>query len=210
MRVKVCGITRLEDGLAAAARGAWAIGFVFWPPSPRAIDPAAAGEIAREMPLGIIRAGVFVDAGEAEILETAERAGLDAVQLHGSEPPELVRACARRFPLVMKAFRVGAGFRPEETDAYEEALPLLDARSGRAPGGTGETFDWSLAAALARRRRIVLAGGLRASNIRDAIDAVRPFAVDVSTGVESAPGVKDAGALDAFFRAVRRGDGGDR
>jgi len=204
--VKVCGITRLEDGLAAAARGAWAIGFVFWPPSPRSIDPERAGGIARAMPPGIIRAGVFVDASEAEILSVAERAGLDAVQLHGSEPPELVRACARRLPLVMKALRVGPGFRAEEADPYEDALLLLDAKSERAPGGTGEVFEWSLAAAFARGRRVVLAGGLRPSNVRDAIAAVRPFAVDVSSGVESAPGVKDPEALEAFFRAVHEAD----
>jgi len=203
LRVKICGITSAEDGLAASAAGADAIGLVFWPRSPRALDLGRAREIAAALPPLVLRVGVFVDAPAAEIARTADAVGLDLVQLHGDEPPDALAALPRR---ALKALRVGDGFRPEQALAYEgrAAGLLLDTRHGSAPGGSGRSFDWSHARALRERVRfLVLAGGLTPENVAEAIAAVRPDAVDVSTGVESSPGRKDPVRVAAFVAAAR-------
>jgi phosphoribosylanthranilate isomerase len=197
--MKFCGITRMADAIAAADAGAGAIGFVFAPSSPRAIGPEAARTIARALPPFVLRIGVFVDRPASEVRAVAGHVGLDAVQLHGRETVAEAAAVGMR---VIKAL-------PRDADPQAAALAwpddvtlLVDAASGDAPGGTGRLADWPAAAALARRRRIVLAGGLTADNVAEAIDAVRPYAVDVSSGIEVRPGEKSAARMQAFARAV--------
>jgi phosphoribosylanthranilate isomerase len=203
VRVKICGITAPEDGVMAAAAGADAIGLVFWPKSSRFVEYERAAEIHRALPPFVLRVGVFVDATRDELERAIAAGGLDMVQLHGQEPPDRMGEPTRR---VLKALRVGPGFQPEQALAYEGRVAglLLDTQSSAAPGGTGETFDWSLAAALRPRvSHLVLAGGLTADNVGRANAAVRPDAVDVSSGVESAPGRKDPTKVLAFIQAVR-------
>jgi phosphoribosylanthranilate isomerase len=204
VRVKVCGITTPEDGVMAVLAGADAIGLVFWPKSPRHVDLERARAVARALPPFVLRVGVFVDASAAVIAAAVEAGGLDLLQLHGAEPPEVFDALPRRG---LKAIRVGPGFDAAEALRYEghAAGLLLDTQAASAPGGTGETFDWSLAQEVRRRAGfLALAGGLNAGNVATAIAAVRPDAVDVSSGVESAPGRKDADKVRAFIEAVRR------
>ena len=210
--VKVCGVTSREDARAAVAAGADAIGFVFWPRSPRAVDADTARAIAAALPPFVLRVGVFVDAPNEEIRRVADEVGLDMVQLHGSEAPEAVAAAPRR---AVKAVRVGPGFRVEDALRYDGAAAglLVDTRvDGGLPGGTGRSFDWSLVRPLREGTSfLVLAGGLTPDNVGAAIAAVRPDAVDVSTGVESAPGRKDPAKMRAFVEAVRgAATGGNR
>jgi phosphoribosylanthranilate isomerase len=202
--VKICGITSVEDGLLAARFGAQAIGLVFWPKSPRFVEIEKARAIAAALPPFVARVGVFVDAPRDLLVRTAESVGLDVLQLHGAETPGEVSGLPRR---VLKALRVAPGFRPEAVDAYARSACgiLLDSGSTAQPGGTGQVFDWSLAQAVRERvPHLVLAGGLTAENVAGAIAAVRPDAVDVSTGVESEPGRKDEARLSAFMAAVAR------
>jgi indole-3-glycerol phosphate synthase/phosphoribosylanthranilate isomerase len=204
--VKVCGITTVEDGLMAAEAGADAVGLVFWPKSPRAVDLERARAIAAALPPLVLRVGVFVDATRDEIERAVEAAGLDVVQLHGDEPPESLGGLPRR---ALKAVRVGAGFQAADALRYEGRASgiLLDTRSpaGGPPGGTGRTFDWSAVREVRERAAwVALAGGLDAGNVGRAIAEVRPDAVDVSSGVESAPGRKDAAKVRAFIAAVRK------
>lgn len=218
--VKVCGITSIDDGFAAVDAGADAIGLVFWPGSSRFVDVAVARVIARALPPFVTRVGVFVDTPLPALTRTADEVGLDVVQLHGGETPEVFSGLGRR---ALKALRVGAGFRAEEATRYEghAAGVLLDTHSEVAPGGTGKAFDWSLARGVRDGVSfLVLAGGLTPANVGQAIEIVAPDAVDVSTGVESAPGRKDRQKLRAFVGAVRaaeaargtdeRGPGGTR
>jgi indole-3-glycerol phosphate synthase / phosphoribosylanthranilate isomerase len=202
--VKICGITSVEDARAAVAAGADAIGLVFWPRSPRAVDVATARAIAAVLPPFVLRVGVFVDAPEEEMRRIADEVGLDLVQLHGDETPEAVARAPRR---AVKAIRVGPGFRPEEALRYGGAAAalLLDTRlNGGAPGGTGQAFDWSLVRPVREGTSfLLLAGGLTPENVRQAIAQVRPDGVDVSSGVESAPGRKDPAKVRAFVDAVR-------
>jgi phosphoribosylanthranilate isomerase len=204
VQVKICGITSVADGLAAARAGADAVGLVFWPGSPRRVDRGLARQIARALPPFVLRVGVFVDASPEELRETADEVGLDLLQLHGAEPPEAFSGLTRR---ALKAVRVGAGFDPEEALRYAGRADgvLLDTKVAERPGGTGKAFDWSAV----RRVRdgvpfLVLAGGLTPWNVRAAVEAVRPDVVDVSTGVESAPGRKDPEKIRAFVTAVGR------
>ena len=195
---KVCGITRAEDALAAAQWGAAALGFVMWQGSPRRIAPAAAAQIVRRLPAGLTTVGVFVNASAEEIAAAVEEAGLTMVQLHGDEPASLVSELS--WPL-LRAVSV------ERVDSILATWPaditvLLDAHDPVVRGGTGRTIDWSAAAAVAAQRRTVLAGGLTPGNVRDAIRAVRPFGVDVSSGVEARPGVKDPDKLRSFLTQV--------
>jgi phosphoribosylanthranilate isomerase len=201
-RVKICGLTRLEDAELAVALGADALGFVFWPNSPRRMTPEAAGGITRALPPFPARVGVFVNAPLDEIARAVDVAGLSAVQLHGDERPADYAALRR--PLI-KAVPLG-----DDEPAVLESLPpdvvaLVDAADPRR-GGTGRTADWARAARAAARRRIMLAGGLTPENVGTAIRAVRPWAVDVSSGVEARPGVKDPGRMRAFFTAVRQAE----
>ena len=200
LRVKICGIRRQQDAALAAELGAWAIGFIFWPGSPRFIDPYRARAIAAALPPWLVPVGVFVDQPEEYIAGVASLVRLGAVQLHGHEPPAMVERLPQR---VIKSVPVGADFDPAAVDRVPaRAGVLLDAHDPERRGGTGVTVDWRQAAAAARRRRVLLAGGLRPENVRSAVETVRPFGIDVSSGVEAAPGVKDHDRLRALFAAL--------
>ncbi len=202
-RVKICGVTRAEDARLAAELGAAAVGFIFWPASPRCIDPAAAAEIATSLPPLVTTVGVFVDQPIDDVLRIARQARLSAIQLHGSESMAYAQ---RVLQPVIKVVAVGADFVPESSRrARGEVTILMDAHDPVRRGGTGRTIDWSAAAAVAARRPVFLSGGLNPSNVAEAIARVRPYAVDVSSGVESAPGIKDAARLRALFEAAHGG-----
>ncbi len=198
--VKVCGIRRMDDARLAAELGAAAIGFIFWPGSRRFIEPDAAAEISAALPADVLRVGVFVDQTPAGISDAAVRAGLQAAQLHGSE------AVAEYLWLgltIVKAIAVPDRFDPAVVDAVPASVTvLLDAHDPVRHGGTGRTIDWQAAAAVAARRRTILSGGLTPDNVAAAASRVRPYMIDVSSGVESSPGVKDAARLRAFFAAL--------
>jgi len=199
MFVKVCGITRLTDALHAVEQGATAIGFVLWPRSPRAVTVECAADIVAALPSHVMRVGVFVNEPLESIRGIAERTRLTAVQLHGDEPPAY--ADALDWP-VLRAVSVA------ELDQVCEAWPpetalLVDNIDPVRRGGTGAVIDWSQAAAIALKRRIVLAGGLTPDNVASAIRAVRPFGVDVSSGVEASPGVKDFDKVTQFIANAR-------
>ena len=199
MFVKICGITRLEDAQAAVTAGANALGFVFWPKSPRYVDPARARDIIATLPESVNAVGVFVDQPVEDVNEIAEWVGLGAVQLHGGETEEYVRAMSRP---VMKAIAVD-GANPPLVDAWPLSVGvLLDVHDPVKKGGTGRTVDWTIAADVAKRRPVVLAGGLTPENVREAIERVQPYGIDVSSGVEAEPGIKDHGRLKALFEAV--------
>jgi phosphoribosylanthranilate isomerase len=201
--VKVCGITTVEDGVAAARLGADAVGFVFWPQSPRWVDREKARQIARALPPFVLRVGVFVDAPAETIVRTVEEVGLDVIQLHGKESPEEAAQLPRR---VLKAVRVGEGFVAEEALRFAPYVSgvLLDTQAPTAPGGTGRPFDWSLAREVREKAPFLgLAGGLNAENVHVALASLRPDMVDVSSGVESSPGRKDPEKVRAFVEAVR-------
>ena len=199
-RVKVCGVTRVEDALLAAELGASAIGFVFWPRSPRFIDPGRAASIARELPPLITTVGVFVDQPIEEVRRIAQRVPLMAVQLHGNEPIEYARQLLQP---VIRAVAVDDQFTMSSVDVIPaEITVLLDAHDPVRRGGTGRTIDWTAASQAAARRPVFLSGGLNPANIAEAIARVHPYGVDLSSGVESSPGVKDAARLRALFEAV--------
>jgi phosphoribosylanthranilate isomerase len=196
MFVKVCGITRQEDAQAAVDAGASAIGFIFWPKSPRVIDPFRARAIAAVLPPFVTPVGVFVNQPAAYVNAVASLVGLGAVQLHGDESIEEAEAIASP---VIRAMCVG----DTRIDFWPaRAMVLLDADDPVRRGGTGQTIDWAAAAGIAARRKILLAGGLTPENVADAIARVRPFGIDVSSGVERAPGIKDHQRLRALFEAV--------
>jgi phosphoribosylanthranilate isomerase len=191
--VKVCGVTRVEDALAAVAAGADAIGFVLVPGSPRRVTPEAAAEIAARLPLGIARVGVTADLDPAEARAMSRTIGLTAIQAHGDETPDACRAYG--LPVV-KALAAGSGFDPAVLDPYREFPVLLDGYASAARGGTGRIADWSAARrAVEAGFRVLLAGGLSPGNLRAAVEAVGPRAVDLNSGVESRPGVKDPGLV---------------
>jgi phosphoribosylanthranilate isomerase len=207
--VKICGITSPEDARLAVDAGADAIGFVFFSMSPRKTTLERAAEIVRSLPTTVRRVGVFVNETPEAMARAADAADLDLLQLHGDEPPESLAGLARP---AIKAVRVGRGF------AHDEALRFAATASGllvdtrlpgetQLPGGTGVPFDWSLVKGLAERVPfLMLAGGLGPQNVAEAVRAVRPHAVDVSSGVEALPGRKDAEKLRAFVRAVREAE----
>jgi phosphoribosylanthranilate isomerase len=202
--VKICGIRRADDAKLAAELGAAAIGFVFWQDSPRFIDPYRARPIARVLPPLVTRVGVFVDQPLDYVCGVARLLNLGAVQLHGQESPDYLTALTRAgAPPIVKAVAVSDAFQPATLASIPDTVTvLLDAHDPITRGGTGRTIDWTLAATAARRRPVMLSGGLKAENIADAIAQVQPYAVDVSSGVESAPGVKDALKLRALFAAI--------
>ncbi len=204
VQIKICGITNVEDALAAAEAGADALGFVFHPASPRCVTPAQAQAIIGSLPASVCTAGVFVNLPAAEVLRIAEMCGLDFIQLHGSESREYCLALPRE--RLIKAL----SFRNEEEFAVAADYPvrafLVDAHDPVRFGGTGKTCDWNLARKAADRYPLILAGGLRAGNIAAALDTVRPLAVDVSSGVESSPGKKDHEELRSLIAAVRMYD----
>ena len=202
VRVKICGITNLEDARASIDAGAYALGFNFYPPSPRYIEPSAARRIIDQLPASILCVGVFVNLPDAEqVKRVASDAGVQAVQLHGDESPEYCQNLKDIF--VIKALRVNSEFEPERAARYETEAILLDGFSPVAFGGVGQRFDWSVAM---RTRELVgklfLAGGLNADNVAAAIKLVQPYAVDACSGLESIPGRKDMVKVRAFIAAA--------
>jgi phosphoribosylanthranilate isomerase len=199
IKVKICGVTSVDDARMAAEMGASAVGLVFWPQSPRAVGIEQAKRIVAALPPFVSAVGVFVNQPEAA--DIAREVGLSAVQLHGDEPPDTYRSLPVR---VIKAVAVtGNGSGDLVAAIPASATVLLDAHDPVKRGGTGRAIDWTVAAAVARRRPIILSGGLNADNVVGAVEAVRPYAIDVSSGVESAPGRKDAAKLRALFDVLR-------
>ena len=206
-RVKICGITRAEDALLAAELGAAALGFNFYPKSPRAIAPEAAAQIIRKLPPFVVPVGLFADAADINrILAVAEQAGVRALQIHGPRLPDLDKL-RERYPLIL-AVSVGADFQISSLGEFQASAYLLDTFDPQLRGGTGKTFDWSLARKAAPYGPIIVAGGLKPENVGAAIREAKPYGVDVASGVEASPGVKDADKLKAFFRAVMEADRG--
>lgn len=197
--LKLCGVTRLDDALRAVEAGATAVGFVLWPNSPRYIQPDRAAEIVAGLPEGVERVGVFVNEPVDSIRRIAVFAGLSMVQLHGEEPATY--AAALEWPVLRSVTLDSAAAVGTRWPA--PVTLLLDASDPVRRGGTGTLVDWDRAAGIARSRPLVLAGGLRPENVAAAIAAVRPSGVDVSSGVERSPGVKDAGRVGRFFRNAR-------
>jgi phosphoribosylanthranilate isomerase len=204
VRVKICGITNVEDALLACELGADAIGLNFYEKSPRCISPFTASKVIAKLPPFVAAIGIFVNWQAAPVASLAKALGLAAAQLHGDEPPNLVSEIAKKVS-VIKALPVGKGGALPPFSKYRGVTAfLLDAPYSGQYGGTGRTADWTAAQTAAESHRILLAGGLTPENVAEAILAVRPYAVDVTSGVESKPGKKDPAKLRAFFEAVAR------
>jgi phosphoribosylanthranilate isomerase len=204
-KVKICGITSLADAQRAVDAGAWAIGLNFWPGSPRRCPRDRAAEIGAELRRRIEVAGVFVNATLDEVARTAENVGLTMLQLHGDEGPSYCAEAARRTGCkVIKAGRVRSGADIQALAPFHTDYHLLDSYVRGTPGGTGQTFSWEIARVHRGAVPVILCGGLTAENVGEAIEVVRPFAVDVASGVECEPGRKDPAKLEAFMREVVR------
>jgi phosphoribosylanthranilate isomerase len=201
VQVKICGITNIEDAVAAVKAGADALGFIFFRGSSRFVEPASAREIIRHVPKTVLKVGVFVNEAADQVRKIAEEAGLTAIQLHGNETPEYCESVASR---VIKAFRIQGENSLAELSAYRASAFLLDSYVPGQPGGTGEAFNWDLAVkAKDFGHPIILAGGLTPENVADAVAKVRPEMVDVSSGVEFAPGRKDHQKVGEFIRRAK-------
>jgi phosphoribosylanthranilate isomerase len=210
MRVKFCGITRLEDGEEAARLGAWGIGLIHHRPSPRYVEPGAAAEIAGALRRRLDVVGVFVNASLEELAVAAENEALTMLQLHGDEGPAFCREAARRTGCrVIKAFRVRTTADVRAAEAFRTDFHLFDAHRPDMRGGTGESFDWGLLAERRSEVPAILSGGLDPDNVAEAVTVAHPYALDIASGVESAPGIKDHAKMAAFFEraqeAARRG-----
>ncbi|MBF0154210.1 MAG: phosphoribosylanthranilate isomerase [Magnetococcales bacterium] len=209
VRIKICGMTRLEDALAAIHLGADAIGLVFHPKSPRAIDPVRATALVAALPPFVSVVGLFVNHPPEEVHRIVRHCHLSVVQLHGDESPEVCRQISggsHGFLRVIKAIRVATRTDLQGVDAFPVAGILLDAKAPHAYGGTGQVFDWSLLEGFRCRAPLILAGGLNPDNIQAAIQRVKPCAVDLSSGVESAPGIKDHALMRHFIARVRQAE----
>jgi len=200
VRVKICGITNLEDAMMAVEAGSDALGFVFYEKSPRCIAPEKAADIIRKIPPFVTVVGLFVNSDIDFVNATADRCRLDIVQLHGDEPPDFCSLVKRR---VVKVFRIRDAQSLGPMKDYRVAGCLLDAYSPQAYGGTGFTFNWEIARDAKKYGPIILAGGLTPDNIRQAVEAVQPYAVDVSSGVEAAPGKKDPDKVRRFIENAK-------
>lgn len=204
MRVKICGITRLADAFMAAELGATALGFNFVPSSPRRIRPETAGAIVRQIPPFVPTVGVLANVSREEVLYVLRTSRVSVLQFHGSERPEDLRG----YPVpVYKAFRVSANFNPASLGNYPGPAYLLDTHADDQIGGTGKTFDWDVAVQAREYGKIILAGGLNPDNVGDAIRKVRPFAIDIASGVEEAPGKKSHEAMRLLFARIREAEG---
>jgi phosphoribosylanthranilate isomerase len=202
-KIKFCGITSVADAERAAAAGAWAIGLIFWPGSPRRCEPDAAAEIAAAVKRRVEVVGVFANAALDEVASTADAVGLTMIQLHGEEGPAYCAEAARRTGAkVIKAARVRSGAEIQALGSFHTDYHLLDSYVPGRLGGTGESFAWELARAHGAVP-LILSGGLNPENVGEAIAVVRPYAVDVASGVERSPGVKDPDKLEAFATSVR-------
>ena len=200
--IKICGLRRDEDVAAAVEAGADALGFNFWTGTKRYIDPAEAALIIRDVPKHVLTVGVFVDASPADMLKVAEATGIRGIQLHGEEPPEALEAL--RGYRTIKAIKVAERLDPGQFQAYRKAdIILLDRAVSGLVGGTGQKFDWALAAEAKKYATILLAGGLNPGNVAEAIRQAQPWGVDVASGVETAPGVKDGAMIREFIRNAR-------
>jgi phosphoribosylanthranilate isomerase len=205
VNVKICGITSAADAAAAAAAGADALGFMFYALSPRQVSLSVAAEIVRRLPASVLKVGVFVNAEEDLVVRAAGECGLDLLQFHGDEPPEY---CLKFGIKCMKAFRIRDAGSLTSLPRYRTDAWLLDAYASDKLGGTGERFNWDLALAAKKLGKpIYLAGGLTPENVAEAVRKVQPYAVDVSSGVESTPGKKDYARLEAFIRAAKMESG---
>jgi phosphoribosylanthranilate isomerase len=210
-RIKYCGITRLEDAEHAVSLDAWAVGMILWPDSPRYCKPADAAAIGAALHRRAEVAGVFVNAHLDHVVNRAEEFGLTLVQLHGDEGPSFCTEVARRTGArVVKVARVRNRADVQALRAFRTDYHLLDAYVAGQPGGTGETFAWELVRAHRRDRPVILSGGLTPANVGEAIAAARPYAVDVASGVELAPGIKDHRLMDEFSAAVRAADAAEQ
>ncbi|MFI5322557.1 MAG: phosphoribosylanthranilate isomerase [Thermodesulfobacteriota bacterium] len=201
-RVKVCGITNTEDALSAVEMGADALGFIFYRGSKRYIDPAKVSEIVSALPPFVSAVGVFVNQGIDEIKEAARISGIDTLQLHGDESPEF---CAGLDYKVIKAIRVKDAVNTEEVELYPVRAILFDKHSDELYGGTGRSFDWGVLRDIEISKKIVISGGLTPENVSGAIEMIKPYAVDVSTGVEDSPGRKNRIKMKKFIEAVKDG-----
>jgi phosphoribosylanthranilate isomerase len=205
VKVKICGITNLPDGTAAAEAGADALGFVFYDHSPRRISVEAAAGLIRQLPPFVMKVGVFVNAPADLVLRAVRECGLNLLQFHGDEPPEY---CLQFGLMSMKAFRIRDAASLQALSGYHTDAWLLDAYTPDKPGGTGETINWDLALeARGWGRPIFLAGGLTPENVGEAVRRARPYAVDVSSGVEAMPGRKDHAKVRAFIQAAKAVEG---
>jgi phosphoribosylanthranilate isomerase len=208
-RVKICGTTNLDDAERAATLGAWAVGLIFHAPSPRRCSQEEAARIAAALRRRAEVCGVFVNQPLDRVADIADGVGLTMVQLHGDEGPAYCAEVARRTGLrVIKARQVRSGADLVALQAFHTDFHLLDAHAPGLRGGTGETFDWSLAARRRSHAPVIVSGGLRPENVGEAIGVARPFAVDVASGVEAEPGRKDPERLEAFFAAVHKATAG--
>lgn len=200
VKVKICGITRLDDALAAAEYGADALGFVFYNKSPRNIEPAEATEIVRKLPPFLTPVALFVNEKEKRVRDILKVTGINVIQFHGDETPAYISGFMER---TIKAVRVSDEASLKIAEDYDVNAFLLDAWSSGTYGGTGKSFDWRLVEKMRPEGRIILAGGLAEENVSEAIDIVRPYGVDVSSGVEKTPGIKDHEKLDKFIRKAK-------
>lgn len=203
VRIKICGITNLEDALVAAAAGADAIGFVFYPESPRFIEPGMAKFIISRLPVFITTVGVFVNEGEDLIRRVIRESGIQILQFHGEESPIL---CTRFREKVIKSIRIRDMESINNMKMYNLDTFLLDTYDDDKKGGTGKIFDWTIAKAAKNYGKIILAGGLTISNVGEAVKGVRPYGVDISSGVEISPGKKDHNKLREIIKRVRNAD----
>lgn len=202
VQVKLCGLTRVEEAVACAELGAAAIGCVFYDKSPRCVTPAAARDIRRALPPQVACVGVFVDEPFERIMAVAAETGITAVQLHGTEPPELVQRLRREGLFVIKALFAGREPGLGQAPHYPASALLAECGRGPLPGGNAQAWDWSQAAAVSRHHPLILAGGLTPDNAVQAFRAALPDALDVSSGVEAAPGRKDLGNVARLMAAV--------
>jgi phosphoribosylanthranilate isomerase len=208
VRIKICGITRYGDAKAAEGLGVDALGFVFYPKSPRYIAPQDAAAIIKQLPPFVSRVGIFVDEEIDEVVTVARATGIDTVQLHGTESP---RYCSK-IPLpVIKAFSIEPSSDISLLGRYDVAAFLLDTWSSRLRGGTGKTFDWSIArSACLRYDRVILAGGLNPTNLEEALETVQPYGIDISSGVEIKPGIKNPRKMRDAVQIVRAWERGEK
>lgn len=201
MRVKICGLTNREDALRAAEFGADALGFVLYKDSPRYIEPAAVEKIIHDLPPFVMTVGVFANSAEEEIKAIVDQCGLDVMQLQGDETPEL---CRRLGPRVYKAIRMRDESSLKVMENFEVRAFVLDTYRNDQLGGTGHTFDWNLAVKARAYGKIILAGGLNPGNVREGLEKVHPYGVDVSSGVEASLGKKDPDKVKAFIETAKR------
>lgn len=208
IRIKVCGITRFEDAKVAASIGVDALGFIFYQRSPRYIPPEEAALIIKQLPPFVSRVGVFVDEDQEKVVAIARATGIDTIQLHGTESP---RYCSKLPLPIIKAFSIEPDSDLSLLEQYHVAGFLLDTWASGKRGGTGKTFDWSIArSACIKYGRVILAGGLNPTNIEEALESVHPYGIDINSGVEIKPGIKNPRKMHDAVRIVRAWERGEK